>query len=422
MSLQRCHVRDLFALTSRKMTDRGLEAPATIARTGIQVYAARELGLDKSKGIDGNARIRLMRPRDEVFAPAAMASFERDAITDDHPAEPVTPATWGDVAVGDVHDIACSGETLTANLIVRDQDAIKAICDDGKSEMSCGYSFDLDMTPGQAADGSEYDGIMRNIRGNHVAIVNYARGGSALRIADRDTNRSKEGVPMALVKIVLDGITLELEQTQASLVEKIDRDAKAAAKTAQDAATADKARADAADKALADEKAKTAKLVEDHAKALAESKAKEVTPAQIEALAAERSQVCADALVLVPDFDTKGKTVAAIRADVLAAVIAADATVKPIVLAILGKDKDGKEIEPGKASEADAKKAFDAIVAQRPEVVDGSILDPEVARALAADNGGRRPANGAGSKPISGIELLKYRESHGGKDPNKARA
>ena len=42
---------------------------------------------------------------------------------------------------------------------------------DGRSrELSCGYYCDLDETPGEY-EGQRYDARQRNIRGNHLALV-----------------------------------------------------------------------------------------------------------------------------------------------------------------------------------------------------------------------------------------------------------
>jgi len=186
---------------------------------------------------------------------------------------------------------------------------------------------------------------------------------------------------MATKVIVIDGVSLEMDPTQASLVEKIVGDAKRIAKEAADGLVAAQGKLTAAETALAEEKAKGIKLVADHAKETADLKAQIPTAAQIEALAAERSKVVTDALVLVPGFDAKGKTVPAIRAEVLTSVIAADGAGKAIALAVLGG------AEPTKAVEGVARAAFDAVVAAHGPVSadDASAVDAATSRALAGD-------------------------------------
>ena len=64
---------DRISVDSRTVTPEGfVVVRGAIARTGVQIYRAVELGLDG----DPMRVIRLHRPADEVFAPASMATFE----------------------------------------------------------------------------------------------------------------------------------------------------------------------------------------------------------------------------------------------------------------------------------------------------------------------------------------------------------
>lgn len=72
---------------------------------------------------------------------------------------------------------------LTNSLIVTDSNAIKAIEDGSYSELSASYACDIDMTGG-IFDGKAYDGVMRNIKGNHVALVPEGRAGHDVKVAD----------------------------------------------------------------------------------------------------------------------------------------------------------------------------------------------------------------------------------------------
>lgn len=68
-------------------------------------------------------------------------------------------------------------------LIVTDQSAIEAIDSKKLKEISCGYFFDPDFTPGEF-NGVAYDFVMRNIRGNHVALVREGRAGPEVSVHD----------------------------------------------------------------------------------------------------------------------------------------------------------------------------------------------------------------------------------------------
>jgi hypothetical protein len=72
---------------------------------------------------------------------------------------------------------------LTNALIITDADAIRAVEDGSFSELSAAYTCDIDMTAG-IFDGVAYDGIQRNIKGNHVALVPEGRAGHDVKVAD----------------------------------------------------------------------------------------------------------------------------------------------------------------------------------------------------------------------------------------------
>ena len=72
-----------------------------IARTGKYIYAAGELGLN---GDPGRA-VEVWRSEEEVFSPAAMASFEGKPVTDNHPPENVGPANHNAYARGHAQNV-----------------------------------------------------------------------------------------------------------------------------------------------------------------------------------------------------------------------------------------------------------------------------------------------------------------------------
>lgn len=64
---------------------------------------------------------------------------------------------------------------ITNALSVWNEDAIQAIEDGSLRDLSCGYRYDPDFTPGETPDGVAYDFVMRNIACNHVALVRDGR-------------------------------------------------------------------------------------------------------------------------------------------------------------------------------------------------------------------------------------------------------
>lgn len=318
-----CSITDKMDLTSRTVTPQGfLVAPCVIARTGVQTYLAKELSLGKDSGIDPNTPIRLHRPSDEVFNPESVKSFDGVPVSVNHPpGNRITAANWKERAVGDMDDVAADGSTLNGKITVRDSDAVTSVVN-GKRYLSAGYTFELDPTPGTTADGQEYDGIMRTIRGNHVAIVDVPRGGPICKIAD-----SAQG-GKAMRKLVVDGINFETEDSVlADAVTKVisERDA---------ALVKNKAKVKVGDQEFAlKEPAPLQLAIDGLQKEVTDLKAAQVTPEQIEKKVAGRVKVIGDALKLVPDFKADGKTDVQIQREVIAGVIAKDEAAKKIVTA-----------------------------------------------------------------------------------------
>lgn len=212
----------------RETKDGYLVFDARAARTGIQLYRGAEMGKPEKDVI------RVYRPADEVFAQDAIRSFAFKPITNDHPVEPVTADNWNKYGKGNVGgEIARDGEFVRVPMVMMDREIIKAYRG-GKKELSAGYSCDIEWTAGQTESGEAYDAIQKNIRINHVAVVDAARGGPLLRIGD--TNPGKEP---AMKTIIVDGISVEVNDAHAQIVERT------IAKMTADAAAKDKALADA---------------------------------------------------------------------------------------------------------------------------------------------------------------------------------
>lgn len=83
---------------------------------------------------------------------------------------------------------------INVDLMVWDAVGIAGIESQEQAELSSSYYYDADMTPGEY-QGMRYDGVMRNIKGNHVALVDVGRAGSDVVVHDK--NPFIEGTPMS---------------------------------------------------------------------------------------------------------------------------------------------------------------------------------------------------------------------------------
>ncbi len=229
-------------ITHREYTDEGfLRVPGTVARVGIQQYLARELGLPG----DPNRIVNVYRPPEEVFHADSLTSFDGVDVTINHPDALVNSSNYKNVTAGVVRGSGrVDGDFIVCDLIVKDRQAIDAI-NSGKCELSAGYTAVYDAQEGVTPQGERYEFIQREIRINHVALVDKARAGANARVFDHSNDEVR---PMTH-KVMLDsGRTVEIADEAAALLvgDTIDRlkksvaDAEAKAEKAQAAADAAK--------------------------------------------------------------------------------------------------------------------------------------------------------------------------------------
>ena len=142
---------------------------------GDSIPGYKELGLEPDKVY------QIYRPADEIEK--AVETFNGLPLMLDHwdmDAENIPK----DKVVGSLGtDAKWEKPYLTNSLIVTDANAIKAIEDGSYSELSASYACDIDMSGG-IFEGKSYDGVMRNIKGNHVALVHEGRAGHDVKVAD----------------------------------------------------------------------------------------------------------------------------------------------------------------------------------------------------------------------------------------------
>lgn len=251
-------------ITHREYTDEGfLKVPGRVARTGIQEYLARELGLDG----DPNRIVRVYRPEDEVFNDASLSTYNGATVTNDHPKDLVTAKNYKAVSVGEVRGPGRrDGDFVVCDLIIKDQKTIDDI-NSGKCELSAGYTAEYiegaGFTPGFITDGVEmagepYDYTQRNIIINHQAVVTKARAGGNARVFDHnpggntmpvlittDSGRSVDVADPANAQVVADSFDRLLKRAT-DAESKADKAQATADKATEDLAEARKASSDVA--------------------------------------------------------------------------------------------------------------------------------------------------------------------------------
>jgi hypothetical protein len=147
----------------------------------VEGFAARP-GIYKYMSEDGSVRRELV-PRDALWRPDAITTLGRAPVTLEHPQEMVTDENVSKYSVGDVGSeiVEGPGGFVRIRLAVRTRKAKDALLG-GKIELSPGYVVEIDATPGVDPEFGEYDAVQVKREYNHLAIVDRARGGSAMRV------------------------------------------------------------------------------------------------------------------------------------------------------------------------------------------------------------------------------------------------
>ena len=167
-----------------------------ITKAGVNPYCGDEIVDYEKLGLDPTRVYYLLRDPDELKK--GLDTFKLVQLMIKHIAvdadEPEKESTVGSIG----SDIEMDGDNVTASLRVTDGKAIRLIESGKLSELSAGYYYDADMTSG-VYNGEHYDGIMRNIHGNHVALVYRGRIGRDAIIKD-EMPTNLWGTKMALKK------------------------------------------------------------------------------------------------------------------------------------------------------------------------------------------------------------------------------
>ena len=209
---------DIIDLGQPKITDEGwiFDKPV-LTRTGVFNYTRA----------DGSIR-REYRPPDEVFHADSLKSLRGVPVTIGHPGK-VTKDSHTHAIIGTVlTEGERADKNVVAEVVIHSPNRMGA-----KRELSLGYKVDMDETSGVSPEGEKYDAIQRNIRINHLAVVERGRAGNArLRLdaedaASCDVEFKEDRVSDNLVTVRLDGIEYKAAPEVARQIEKLnaERDA-----------------------------------------------------------------------------------------------------------------------------------------------------------------------------------------------------
>lgn len=184
-----------------------LRLSGRIMRTGLLEYG----GSDPIDGI-------VYRSKAEIEK--ALPSFQLRIVTDDHPDEMVDLDNVKSLDVGHIGEVfrwvTVEGdpeEYVEVDFLITDATAIQKI-KDNKVELSVGLLAEVHDSPGRY-NGASYQYEQRNLKGNHIAIVDEGRAGPSARlITDEAMNE---------VEIELGGELMKIPEAAAQYIAELEK-------------------------------------------------------------------------------------------------------------------------------------------------------------------------------------------------------
>lgn len=185
--------QDRFGRMRVKMTN--------VSKANVCPYLGREIPGYQALGLDAAKVYNLWRHPDELAK--AAHTFDMLPVLDEHIVvdadNPELESVAGTTGSGTVFD----GTYLKVPMSIWVGESIDGVKSHRKRQLSPGYTYTPDMTAGVTPDGLTYDGVMRNITGNHIALVREGRTGPDVMVADEQPEElSQEFVPMKRPELI----------------------------------------------------------------------------------------------------------------------------------------------------------------------------------------------------------------------------
>ncbi|WP_338885309.1 DUF2213 domain-containing protein [Xenorhabdus sp. TH1] len=165
-----------------------------ISKVGVFDYLGAEIGAPVADKI-----YKVLRPQEELENLATINSFKLMPFVNEHEmlGREATPAEQKGIEGVIGENVYFEYPYLKGNIKILSNSALSQI-NSGKIELSPGYRCRYDFTPG-TFNGEHYDAIQRDIRANHLALVDEGRTGHDVAVQDQRiiTIDTKELVTMA---------------------------------------------------------------------------------------------------------------------------------------------------------------------------------------------------------------------------------
>ena len=153
-----------------------------LSKVGVFPY----LGKTISDELEPNKVYYVLRPEEELSKEETLETFKLIPIVDDHTMlgnkEGMQPAEEKGVHGTIGTDVYYKDGIIYGDLKIFSE-SLKEEIENGKKELSMGYFCDYELKDGEF-EGQPYQAIQRNIRANHIALVQEGRMGADVRVLD----------------------------------------------------------------------------------------------------------------------------------------------------------------------------------------------------------------------------------------------
>lgn len=213
-------VFDGVATSARTVDENGYMhvSDCPVTKEQVAPYYGYEIPQGERFGIKPNKVYYVYRPAEELSKAATMASLRGIPLLADHAS--VTPEDIRrDRIVGSTGDLVrWDGTYLRCNLNILAKGAQDRVKDKSMRELSLGYSYTPEFKSGEF-NGTRYDFVMRDIKANHLALVEVGRAGSDVRVCDSMPNGLTETTTVDTEKLAAFGDEDEVKEVQLVEVE-----------------------------------------------------------------------------------------------------------------------------------------------------------------------------------------------------------
>lgn len=195
-----------------------------LSKEGVFLYRGNQIILpDGSRASETDDLIPVYRPADELSNPEAIDSFKLVPWVDEHTmlgSEELglTPAERKGVSGVVGEDVYFKDGVLYGNIKAFSENLARKI-ENGKKELSLGYRCSYERSSGEW-NGQKYDYIQRNLRGNHLALVDKGRMGAEVRVMDSQETGISYGNFIFTCDSLMEKNEMNLEELLKQMVEK----------------------------------------------------------------------------------------------------------------------------------------------------------------------------------------------------------